>query len=235
MHAVCSPEVYLPDLARACALASVHAGGLVEPLYRLHATRLKLLQAPQQLPQAAIPLLVRWARALSEAVLMIVHVSSRRLRHDVSKGDTLSCCTFCSDGASACSVSAEPAVVSVLFRLLNIRALSIIVMAWKGLFALCMHRYCFDEGRQQEASELLQQCNKAFSPDRVGVSMQRPLFHPERKGSKTSNYTKSLPWACATSSASIALHWQRMQQWISLLNTDSVVHKSAPSSRDEDV
>ena len=32
--------------ARACHLASVHAGGLLEPLYRLHATRLKVLRTP---------------------------------------------------------------------------------------------------------------------------------------------------------------------------------------------
>lgn len=32
--------------ARACHLASVHAGGLLEPLYRLHATRLKALRMP---------------------------------------------------------------------------------------------------------------------------------------------------------------------------------------------
>ena len=33
-------------LARACHDAAKHRGGLTEPLYRLHATRLKLLLAP---------------------------------------------------------------------------------------------------------------------------------------------------------------------------------------------
>ena len=75
--AVCPPEQYLPDLARACALASVHAGGLVEPIYRLHATRLKLLHQPQALTPAALTLLARYlARCLSIAgpVLLIVFV-----------------------------------------------------------------------------------------------------------------------------------------------------------------
>lgn len=56
---MCPPEQYLPDLARACALASVHAGGLVEPIYRLHATRIKLLHQPQALTPAALTLLAR--------------------------------------------------------------------------------------------------------------------------------------------------------------------------------
>lgn len=33
--------------ARACHLASAHAGGLLEPLYRLHASRLKALREPR--------------------------------------------------------------------------------------------------------------------------------------------------------------------------------------------
>jgi hypothetical protein len=56
---VCPPEQYLPDLARACALALVHAGGLVEPIYRLHATRIKLLHQPQALTPAALTFLAR--------------------------------------------------------------------------------------------------------------------------------------------------------------------------------
>ncbi|CAL8466575.1 g6111 [Coccomyxa elongata] len=56
----CTPEQYLPDLARACALAAVHAGGLVEPIYRLHGTRLKLLHQPHSLTPAALLLLARY-------------------------------------------------------------------------------------------------------------------------------------------------------------------------------
>uniref|UniRef100_A0A061REY4 Calcineurin-binding protein cabin-1 n=2 Tax=Tetraselmis sp. GSL018 TaxID=582737 RepID=A0A061REY4_9CHLO len=37
------PSSYLPQMARACHLAKVHSGGLLEPIYRLHASRLKLI------------------------------------------------------------------------------------------------------------------------------------------------------------------------------------------------
>lgn len=47
MHdAASSVSEYLPTLARACNLASVHNGGVLEPLYQLHAARLKLLLRP---------------------------------------------------------------------------------------------------------------------------------------------------------------------------------------------
>ena len=64
LSAAFPPEQYLPDMARACSLASVHAGGLVEPLYRLHATRLKILQQPQSLEPAALALIARCAGLL---------------------------------------------------------------------------------------------------------------------------------------------------------------------------
>lgn len=37
------PEEYLQLLAQSCYLAALHANGLLEPIYRLHASRLKLL------------------------------------------------------------------------------------------------------------------------------------------------------------------------------------------------
>ncbi len=64
LYAAFPPEQYLPDMARACSLASVHAGGLVEPLYRLHTTRLKILQQPQFLEPAALALIARCAGLL---------------------------------------------------------------------------------------------------------------------------------------------------------------------------
>lgn len=36
---------YLPSMARACRCAALHTEGVLEPFYRLHATRLKLLLA----------------------------------------------------------------------------------------------------------------------------------------------------------------------------------------------
>ena len=45
-------EEYLPEFARACRCAARHTDGALEPLYRLHATRLKLLlkSCPPALP-----------------------------------------------------------------------------------------------------------------------------------------------------------------------------------------
>jgi hypothetical protein len=56
-------DEYLPALARACRCAALHTDGALEPLYRLHATRLKLLLpkgCPPGLP--SLPLLRQLAR-----------------------------------------------------------------------------------------------------------------------------------------------------------------------------
>jgi hypothetical protein len=37
------PESYLESMARACRLAAMHEGGLIDPLHALHAARLRLL------------------------------------------------------------------------------------------------------------------------------------------------------------------------------------------------
>lgn len=44
-----SPPIVLRHMARACHLATRFHGGRVEPLYRLHATRLKYLEGPKSL------------------------------------------------------------------------------------------------------------------------------------------------------------------------------------------
>lgn len=57
------PEEYLRRFASAAHLAAAHAGGLLEPLYSLHAARLKLLDA--QLSSAAAVNLAHAASAVA--------------------------------------------------------------------------------------------------------------------------------------------------------------------------
>lgn len=63
-----APAQVLRAYARASHLASAHAGGLLEPLYRLHASRLKALRGP------AAPLadLARWALAARPRALFVM-------------------------------------------------------------------------------------------------------------------------------------------------------------------
>lgn len=67
-------EEYLPAFARACRCAALHTDGALEPLYRLHATRLKLLLA-SRLP--GLPLLRQLARCCACAPCRMLHCSAK--------------------------------------------------------------------------------------------------------------------------------------------------------------
>ena len=59
---------FLPALARACRCAALHTDGVLEPLYRLHATRLKLLLAREDDAQLLQQLARRVLRAQSASL-----------------------------------------------------------------------------------------------------------------------------------------------------------------------